>query len=242
MPDSLLTTLLYALLPAAAMFGGGIAATLRVPKPNVRSAVLHLAAGIVFSVVAVELLPDVLHRRAPFEVVIGFTLGILLMFGVKEWTRRLQSASHVSAAGLPLGLIVGIGVDILIDGLLLGIGFAAGAKQGTLLALALAGEFVSLGLATATELGQSGMSKRKAMTVIAGLSLLVVVGGFIGGVFMPGLASNLMELVLSFGVAALLFLVTEDLLNEAHEQAETPLLTSMFFVGFLVFLVLGMVE
>ena len=242
MPESLATTLLYALLPAFAMFGGGIGATIRVPKPSLRSAILHLAAGIVFSVVAVELLPDVLHRHAPMEAVIGFSLGILMMFGIKELTHQLESKRDGKAAGLPMGLLVGIGVDILIDGLLLGIGFTAGAKQGTLLALALAGEFVSLGLATATELGESGISKRQAMVVITGLGLLVVVGGFIGGVFLPGLASNLMELVLSFGVAALLFLVTEELLNEAHEHAETPLLTSMFFVGFLVFMILGMVE
>jgi len=242
MPNSLLITLLFALLPAAAMFGGGIAATLRTPSPSIRSGVLHLAAGIVFSVVGVELLPDVLHRHAPLEAVIGFTLGIVLMFSVKEWTRRLSSSRHASAGKLPMGLIVGIGIDILIDGLLLGIGFAVGAKQGTLLAFALAAEFVSLGLATATELGQAGMAKNKAMMFITGLALLVIIGGFIGGVFLPGLASNLMELVLSFGVAALLFLVTEELLNEAHEQPETPLLTSMFFVGFLIFMVLGMLE
>lgn len=242
MSNSLLTTLLYALLPAAAMFGGGVAATLRTPSPAVRSAVLHLAGGVVFSVVSVELLPDVLHRHAPLEAVIGFTLGIVLMFGIKEWTRKLSAQQHARAGNLPMGLIVGIGVDIFIDGLLLGIGFAAGAKQGTLLAFALAGEFTSLGLATATELGQTGMSKNKALGIITALALLVVVGGFIGGVFLPGLASNLMELVLSFGVAALLFLVTEELLNEAHEQPETPLLTGMFFVGFLAFMILGMVE
>lgn len=242
MPGSLSITLLYALLPAAAMLGGGIAATLRAPKPSVRSGILHLAGGIVFSVVAVELLPDVLHRHAPLEAVIGFTLGIALMFGIKEWTRRLSAKSHASAGKLPMGLLVGIGVDVLIDGLLLGIGFAAGAKQGSLLAFALAGEFVSLGLATATELGESGMTKRMSMLLITGLALLVVLGGLIGGLFLPGLASNMMELMLSFGIAALLFLVTEELLNEAHEQPETPLLTSMFFVGFLIFMVLGMIE
>jgi ZIP family zinc transporter len=241
MSDLLLTTLLYALLPALAMFIGGIVATWRTPKPSLRSAVLHFAAGVVFSVVGVELLPDVLHRHAPIEAVVGFALGIGLMFGIKEWSHRLASKHSAGAAGLPLGLLVGIGIDVLIDGLLLGIGFAIGAKQGTLLALALAGEFVSLGLATATELGQSGMAKGRALTIVTGLALLVVAGGFIGGVVMPGLASNVMELVLSFGVAALLFLVTEELLNEAHEQAETPLLTSMFFVGFLAFMVLGMV-
>lgn len=56
-----------------------------------------------------------------------------------------------------------------------------------------------------------------------------------------GATGNLLEIVLSFGLAALLFLVTEELLIEAHEETETPLLTLSFFVGFLLFLLLGMV-
>jgi ZIP family zinc transporter len=47
--------------------------------------------------------------------------------------------------------------------------------------------------------------------------------------------------VLAFGAAALMFLVTEELLTEAHEEKETPLLTATFFAGFLAFLILGMV-
>lgn len=102
--------------------------------------------------------------------------------------------------------------------------------------------FYAVGYGGKTPLDQALNLPEYCDSDLTGLALLVVVGGFIGGVFLPGLASNLMELVLAFGVAALLFLVTEELLNEAHEQAETPLLTSMFFVGFLVFMVLGMAE
>jgi ZIP family zinc transporter len=43
---------------------------------------------------------------------------------------------------------------------------------------------------------------------------------------------------LSFGLMALLYLVTEELLVEAHEKPDTPLISSMFFVGFLGLLVL----
>ena len=50
---------------------------------------------------------------------------------------------------------------------------------------------------------------------------------------------RVLDVVLS--LAALLFLVTEELLTEAHEETETPLLTLSFFVGFLLFLLLGMV-
>lgn len=37
----------------------------------------------------------------------------------------------------------------------------------------------------------------------------------------------------AFGLIALLYLVTEELLVEAHGCPESPLTTSMFFVGFM---------
>ena len=47
--------------------------------------------------------------------------------------------------------------------------------------------------------------------------------------------------VLAFGAAALLYLVVEELLVEAHEQAETPLLAVLFFAGFLgIYLLAGL--
>lgn len=51
---------------------------------------------------------------------------------------------------------------------------------------------------------------------------------------------NLLEIVLFFGLAAQRCLVTKELPTEAHEETETPLLTLSFFLGFLLFLLLGM--
>jgi len=45
--------------------------------------------------------------------------------------------------------------------------------------------------------------------------------------------------ILGFGVAALLYLVTEDLLLEAHAPSDTPAITATFFLGFLIPLVLA---
>jgi ZIP family zinc transporter len=36
----------------------------------------------------------------------------------------------------------------------------------------------------------------------------------------------------AFELVALLYLVTEELLVKAHETADTPLITAVFFVGF----------
>ncbi|MDJ0366491.1 transporter [Hymenobacter sp. H14-R3] len=244
------TMLGFALLPAAVMIAGAALAVWRAPGPRLRSAILHFAAGVIFSVVAVELLPDIVQHHAPYEVALGFGLGVAVMLGLRYFTQRLEkqeaaapvpSSFRTSAAPLPWGLLVAIGIDIFIDGLLLGIGFAAGAKEGTLLAIALTLELLSLGLATAVELRQGGHGRGRAVAIVAGTSLMLLMGAGIGTTLLRGASGNLLEIVLSFGLAALLFLVTEELLTEAHEETETPLLTLAFFVGFLLFLLLGMV-
>ena len=91
------------------------------------------------------------------------------------------------------------------------------------------------------ELRDGGHSKGRAVAIVAGTSLMLLLGAGIGNTVLRGATGNLLEIVLSFGLAALLFLVTEELLTEAHEETETPLLTLAFFVGFLLFLLLGMV-
>jgi ZIP family zinc transporter len=50
-----------------------------------------------------------------------------------------------------------------------------------------------------------------------------------------------MEAVLAFAAASFLYLVTEELLKEAHEVREAPWMTALFFAGFIGLLLLDMV-
>lgn len=229
----------YALIPSAAIIVGGATALVRPPGPRVRSCIQHFAAGVVFAAVAVELLPDVLHERAPVAAVIGFALGIGLMLLIERLTRPSGAADKLTAAR-PTGLLVTLGVDIITDGLLIGIAFAAGSQQGVLVTLALTIEVLFLGLAAATALVQTGTPARTVMLVTAGLAALLLLGATLGAAVFGGFTGARLEVVLAFGSAALLYLVTEELLVEAHEVPETPVTTTMFFGGFLLLLVLEM--
>jgi ZIP family zinc transporter len=53
--------------------------------------------------------------------------------------------------------------------MLIGVGFAAGQRQGVLLAVALTGCTVALGLATASDLSRAGASRVHAAALTAGL-------------------------------------------------------------------------
>lgn len=80
------------------------------------------------------------------------------------------------------------------------------------------------------------------LTLLSALvpTVFTVVCAALGATTLRRLTAGAMETVLSFGLAALLYLVTEELLREAHEEHETAVATASFFLGFLVFLVVGM--
>lgn len=52
-------------------------------------------------------------------------------------------------------------------------------------------------------------------------------------------SADTLGVMLGFGAVALLFLVTEELLNEAHEIAETSLAMALLPLGFLIYLVIS---
>ena len=66
----------YAIWPVLAAVTGAFVSAFRRPSPAIRSCLQHFAAGVVFSVVGVELLPDILREHKVMPVVVGFTLGV----------------------------------------------------------------------------------------------------------------------------------------------------------------------
>lgn len=125
----------YILIPPLAVMVGGTIAAYRIPGQWLRSVIQHFAAGIVFAAVSVELLPDVKHERAALPVLIGFSLGVLVMLVIRKLTSKIEGEG--TEAKKPASLMTVVGIDILIDGLLVGIGFSVGAQQGALLTFAL---------------------------------------------------------------------------------------------------------
>lgn len=230
-----------ALIPFAATLFGGAIALFKTPSAVARSAIQHFAAGVVFSAISLELLPELIGKHAPVSVMVGFSGGILSMLAIKALTAKLSAFPRLKMSGAgPVGMMVVVAVDIFIDGLLIGIGFAAGETRGKMLSMALTLELLFLGLAAASGLAAAAVGRGKIILATLALGCLVVVGILVGAVPLGSLSGPMLAGLLAFGAAALLYLVTEELLVEAHEVPETPWLTGAFFLGFLMFLELGM--
>lgn len=241
----------YTLIPVAATIAGAAGAAIRPPGRRITAAVQHLAAGIVFAAVALELIPPVRDRGAGVAV-IGFSSGIVAMYALQRITERLESPDRSPAsattgandetptdAALPAGLMTAIAVDVFIDGLVLGAGFAAASRTGLLLTIALTLELVFLGLSAAGALVAAGVPAMRTVAACAGIGLLLTVGTAAGVIALDGASPDVLGVMLGFGAVALMYLVTEELLIEAHEVQETAWATALFFVGFLIYLLIA---
>ncbi|MEM5474460.1 transporter [Hoeflea sp. AS60] len=217
---------IYTLIPATvAILGAVIAVNVRL-GPTLVSAIQHFAAGVVFAAAAGEIMPDVAHSGSPVATIVGGFAGIGVMLAVRQLERVMKG---------PAGLLTLVGVDILIDGLVLGIAFAAGANAGLLLTIALSVEVLFLGLAVTTELSETVRSRTRIVLTISAVVVLLPIGAFIATPI-ASLPAHYITGFLSFGLIALLYLVTEELLVEAHQTPDRPWVAAMFFVGFLLLL------
>lgn len=188
----------------------------------------HFTAGIIFAAVAFELIPSLSHFEHRQSIIVGFILGVLLMLAIKEYHQE--------------GALVGaIAIDLCIDGLLVAIGFVFGAQGGMVLLFGLVLETLSLGVSTSCLLtDRYGYGVSGCLKVSAGLSTAMIAGYAIGWFSAMQLSSTYLAGLIGFGISSLLYIVTEELLVEAHKLEDTPLATAMFFVGFCIPLIFSL--
>lgn len=185
---------LFAFVPMIVSAIGGTYAVLRPPGPKLTSAVQHLAAGVVFAAAAAELLPDAIQRGTIWPVVAGAIVGVLVMLGLRSIERFARG---------PTGLIGAAAIDALIDGMVLGLGFAAGQKQGLLLAIALAVEFLFLAVSIAADF-QKSAPRLLVLGSTIGVSAMVPLGTLIA-IPIVGTSTWFQTSAYAFGLIALLY-------------------------------------
>lgn len=225
---------LLVIFPVFAAVVGAAWAALRPPAPRLTSGIQYFAAGAVLAVVALDLLPGVSRQGHLGFAFVGFALGVVILLGLGQFEAHGKPETHDGhASTLPIGLLVAVGVDLLIDGILVGGSVATlGRAQGIALTIALTLVVLPLAVAVTSELSNRGVGAVKAALAPPLLCLALVVGA-IGGVVSLGAApAALLAGLFAFGVAALLFLAIEELLAEARENADTTLLSAMLFIGF----------
>ncbi len=221
---------------------GGATSVFWKPGRWVTSYIQHFAAGVVIAAVALKVAPDSARAGAhPLLVLGGFTFGGMVMIGVKWVTLRIEEQQKKRKRA-PWGLTAAAAIDTAIDGAIIGAGFTMGPGLGVVLSVALGLELLFLTLSVGASFRHEGGSRWVTFAVTSGISLLLLVGALTGMLLLRGASKSSLAACLSFGAAALLYLVTEELLVETQLPEETLISTAMFFLGFVSIFALVLAE
>lgn len=244
MPD-LLRVLLLALFPAAGNFAGGLLAeTFRTSRRSL-SIALHLAAGIVFGVIAVELAPRTLDGLDPWLAVAGFIAGGVAFIGLDTLIERFQASrkdegEDSGKAGEGTGgawtIYAAVAVDLFADGLLIGAGSSLSFELALVLALGQVTADIPEGFATIATFREAGVGRRRRMLLSASFVIPVLCGALLSYFLLREQPESYQLTALAFIAGMLLVAAAEEIMTEAHEVYPPSRLSSFALIcGFGLF-------
>jgi len=237
MQSLLSNTLFLIMFPSFTVLAGSVIGFVRTPGRKATSIIQHFTAGLVLAAVAIELLPQLTKAGNRQALILGYACGLGLMLGVKWWAKRLEVNKGYNGL-TSKSLVAATGIDLFVDGLLVGTSSAIGPREATIITIALTIEAFFLSLSATSTLGKNRIGRNKEILISGSFALLLLAGIILGRIGTTFLSGSLLVVLLAFASAALLYLVVEELLFEAHREFDTPLATLLFFIGFLLILLM----
>ena len=226
-----------AALPAAGNFVGGVLAELFRVSERVLSLALHLAAGIVLAVVGLELMPEALGGTSPWVPLLAFVGGGGAFIGLDRTIGYVQArigGSGQKQAGA-LAIFSGVSLDLLSDGVMIGTGTVLNPALGFLLALGQVPADVPEGFAAMATLRSAGVSRKRRVALSAGFAVPILLGATLGFFALRDAPEIVTLSVLALTGGALVAVVIEEMIGEAHEGETSQLGPVFLTAGFAIF-------
>ncbi|QBX38098.1 hypothetical protein E4M02_05975 [Brevundimonas sp. S30B] len=218
---------------APAVLAGVIAGAiplLRPPGETVRAHIEHLAAGVLLAVIAFSVTYEIREIDHLPAAVGGLTAGAAFMVAMKTFLRRFQTPR---GAGAATGFVAAAGIDTFIDGVLIGAAFAVRPELAVLVLVGLGIELFVLNMSVASELLALKLRPWRSLAFTSLIALALAAGAGLGGLALSGAGPATQTAALAFALAALLYLVAEELLLRGNDSVNSPTTTTAFFVGFI---------
>lgn len=221
-------------LPTITLIVGGVFGSRWQPSHRLRGVIAHLVGGLVLGTAAADLMPAASALQKPLALSIGFCLGFSMMILINQILQEPEPEIGEQPPARPMMLLfLPFAVDSVIDGTVVGIGSGVGSNSWIIpVAIALEMGLAALGLGAL--LGRGASRQRSTFAGIM-LSLCYLIGLGASSLLKGLLQGGFLAAMLAFGTAALIYLVVEEVMKEAHAEGEddSAVVNLAFFLGIL---------
>lgn len=218
------------------------------PKPVVIDVLLGFTAGIMLAATVFSLLVPALDRGPLVEVVVGFTIGGLVLgvldSAVPHLHARFRERGQPRATEVREAeqrgflLLSALTIHNVPEGMAVGVAFAAGGTElGIPIALAIGIQNIPEGFAAGAPLLDAGIRRRRA-ALVAGMTGTVEPPAALISFAAVEIAGSLLAASLAFAAGAMLYVIVDELIPESHGSGRERLATGGLIAGFLLMMTL----
>ncbi|MDR1005936.1 MAG: ZIP family metal transporter [Bacteroidales bacterium] len=226
-------------------------------KPIYQTIFLGFAAGVMIAASVFGLLVPAIDNATSsgsigwLPAAIGFVLGVLFLLGLDKTIPHLHPNLNLregppSSAKRSTLLVFAVTLHNIPEGMAVGLSFALAAQNPADTSLYFAAIALALGIgiqnfpegaAVSLPLRQEGMKKSRAFTIGMLSGVVEPLFGFLM-VFLASFIQPIMPYMLSFAAGAMLYVVVEELIPEAHLGEHSNIGTISVMAGFLLMMIL----
>ncbi|NVK58020.1 MAG: ZIP family metal transporter [Alteromonadaceae bacterium] len=176
----------------------------------------------------------------------GLLTGAFLLFFIHQsvphehFVTGREGATKTQMARIWL-FVLAITLHNFPEGLAVGVGFAGGeVANGVTLAIGIGIQNIPEGLAVSVALLSVGFSQWRAALIGIGSGLVEPLGGLIGALAIST-AEAFMPWALAFSAGAMLFIISDEIIPETHQNGNQNIATFCLLIGFVLMMMLDVV-
>jgi ZIP family zinc transporter len=214
----------WGLLAASSLvFGAVLALQLRIGL-RVIGLIMGFGAGVLISAVAFDLVEEALGMEsARWPVVAGMLAGCGVFFGGDVLIARFggaerKDAQGAQASGSALAIVLGTVLDGIPESMVIGVTiFKGGAVGGAYLAAVFISNLPEA-ISSTAGLKSSGWKAAPILSMWTGIALISGLASLAGYGLFQGASSGVIAFVLAFAAGAILTMLSDTMIPEAHEH------------------------
>lgn len=218
--------------------GGLISVFMKKPTPRFTGTILAFAAGIMLSIIFLELIEEAIDFSGHWAAILGLTVGMAIFYLLDHYLphqhpvteEKIHSRGYLKKGTL---LALGIGLHNFPEGLAIGTGFVGSPELGLSLAILIGLHNIPEGMAVAAPLKQGGYSLSRVVGITALAGLPMGIGALIGAAI-GSISDYVLGVSLGFAGGAMLYIVCDELIPDAYESAGAHLSILGIFLGTLL--------
>lgn len=210
--------------------GAPVAERFDIPH-RVVSAALQFAAGVITALVAFSLMSPALYKGTTPLIILAFFLGGVLFVAIEYISMRFLPSGAGNDQSASPGFYIGILVDLLVDGVVIGIGATLTLATGLLLALGMAISTAPLAFVATATAKRQGIAERQRKR-LAYLFIVAIIGGAgLGYLVLRNQPLDVRVALIALASGFLLTTVTQSMIPEANREGEPGFAGILYMSG-----------